>query len=444
YEDDYGYRLGTNSVKVRRSFSRMELTPFKRVILIMLIIVIAAIGGWFIGIYIATTGESKISNMNVGATEQEENVYKIVDTLGEALRSGDTSTVTDVLVSADNNQPVTEDEAESLVDYFERNQAMLTPFISKIKTQTNAFLDEDTKARKNRVSNLYYYIGEYKGKVAIMVHHAEINAVVKTDEKVKVKANGTDLSIKERRVEIPNVFPSEVVIEGTFAEEKDTLTFDFIKLFLDGNHDGFVARGILFKRGAGKSLVISTNAPEADVYVNGEKIHKTVKSGEDLNLDGLKPDDKVRLQYKGKMSSEEKVGDGNRRVSLEFKLEEFETRFNLPKKLVDGLEGRASNFFNAITNGVSTQNAGALAIAVDGNPGVQQKASTVMQELTQRYNSLLFSDLEVVNAVQGGDGVTLTVDFNFDSIDKAGTAGMQKDDAWVKFNTNGQVIDFGL
>ncbi|WP_460377226.1 hypothetical protein, partial [Paraclostridium bifermentans] len=49
YEDDYGYRLGTNSVKVRRSFSRMELTPFKRVILIMLIIVIAAIGGWFIG-----------------------------------------------------------------------------------------------------------------------------------------------------------------------------------------------------------------------------------------------------------------------------------------------------------------------------------------------------------------------------------------------------------
>lgn len=442
-DDEQDYRLGANSVRIKRNRKGFELTPFKKVVLIMLMFVLAAVGGWFIGLHIASKGESKLG-MDIGATEQEENVYKVVNALGEAIKDGDVGTVRDILISSDNNEPVTSEEAKSLIDYFERNQTQLIPFISKIRNQTDAFLDEDAKARKHRVANLFYYIGEHNGKVAIMVQHGGINLLVKTDEKVDIKANGTDVEVHERRVEIPNVFPTEVVIEGSFEEEKDSVTLDFISMFLKGEHDGLLARGILFKRGAGKRVTVLTNAPEATLFVNGEKTDKIVKAGEGLIVDGLKPEDKIRLQYKGKMSNEEKVGDGNRSIYLEFKLEEFETRFNLPKKLIDGLEQRATNFFNAITNGVSSQNTGALAIEVDANPEVQSKAGTTMQELTQRYNSLLFSDLEVVNAEQSGDSVTLTLDFNFDSIDKGGTAGIQHDDAWVKFNANGQIVDFNL
>lgn len=444
YDDnEQDYRLGANSVRIKRNRRGFELTPFKKIILIILMFVLAALGGWFLGLHIANKGESKLG-MNVGATEQEENVYKVVNALGEALKEGDIGAVRDIMISSDNNQPITSEEAKSLVDYFERNEKQLIPFISKIKNQTDAFLDEDEKARKHRVANLYYYIGEHNGKVAIMVQHGGINVLVRTDEKVDIKANGTEMEVNERRVEIPNVFPSEVVIEGSYEDYKDTLSLDFIEMYLKGNHDGLMARGILFKKGAGKSVIVTTNAPEATLYINGEKTDKIVKADEGLVVDGLKPEDKIRLQYKGKMSSEEKVDEGNKNIYLEFKLEEFETRFNLPKKLIDGLERRASNFFNAITNGVSSQNPGVLAIEVDSNPEVQGKASSTMQELTQRYNSLLFSDLEVVNAEQSGDSVTLTLDFNFDSIDKAGTAGIQHDDAWVKFNSNGQIVDFSM
>ena len=441
YEENY--RLGDNSVRVSRSRGGFELTPFKKIVLIMLMFVVSAIGGWFIGLHIATRGETKLG-LNVGATEQEENVYKIVNSFGEALKDGDVGTVRELLISSDSNQPVSTDEAKSLVDYFERNQTQLIPFISKIKNQTDAFLGEDANARKRRVANLYYYLGEHNGKVAIIVQHGGINLLVRTDKKVSVKANGTDMQVQERRVEIPNVFPSEVVINGEFEGDKDTLTLDFIKMYLKGNHDGLMARGILFKNGVGKSVTVSTNAPEAILFINGEKTDKVVKAGEGLSVDGLKSEDKIRLQYKGKMSSEEKVGDGNKNIYLEFKIEELETRFNLPKSLVDGLERRATNFFNAITNGVSSQNPGVLAIEVDSNPEVQAKASSTMQELTQRYSSLLFSDLEVVNAEQSGDSVTLTLDFNFDSIDKFGTAGIQHDDARVKFNSNGQIVDFSM
>lgn len=437
--------LGNNTTRVSRKVknSRRGKEPLdkrKRAGLLILLLLICSLVGWFIGLAIAN-GENKITlGDDSNLPDQEATLSAEVNKICNYLVSGDTSKIQDRFVIGETKASITKEEAKALADYFkdDEDDRNIKAFSSRLKSQVSGYLKDTLKTEDK-----YFYLSDKDNKLCIAINKPSLKLLVKTSQDVNVKANGTEVSVKDGKVEIPSVFPVKILVEATYGEETNSEEIDLLKDFLVGNsYTGSVTKLIL-KHGVGLKATILSNAPEGEVYLNGNKTDLTLEDGI-AHIDGLKEGDTIRVKYKDKMSKEEKIKDENTTLEFEFDLEELATRFNLPKTLVDNLENKAKVFLNSIGNAVGNQNAGAVIGGVQMSSNIQNKVSNRLTALISNYNSLVFSNITVTNATQGGDNYTLTLSYSFDTIGKTGQQEIANGSSWVKFSLSGEVIDFSL
>lgn len=453
-EDEDNVILGSNSTRVSRKVrvSRKNSEPWskgKRILVLILVLIVCAIVGWFVGVAVANKADGVLLNDDIGLSDQELILHDEINKICESISNGDTTKVQDKFIVSGTNSNISKEEAKVLIDYFEKSAEELKDdkvnqhrdirnFTSKLKLQVEAYLGDNLNTE-----NKYFYLAENKNKLCVAVNKPNLNLLVRTDKDVKIQANGTDVTLKDKRVNIPNVFPVKVLVESTYGDDTETLEVDLLKSFLTGNEFTGDVTQLVLKHGVGLKAGIYSNAPEGDIYVNGNLIDTKIEGGV-ARIDGLKEGDTIRVKYKNKMSKEEKMKNEDMSFDFEFDLSEFELRFNLPKRLVDDLENKTRFFLNSVGNAVGSQNNGVVLSGLADNGDVQGKASLRLFELISNYNSLLFTNINVTNATQAGDSTTITISYSFDTIDKTGGQELANGSCWIKFNSSGEIIDFSL
>lgn len=443
--DEENLTIGTNATRVSRKIrtSRRGEEPLskgKKIGLLILLLLICSLVGWFVGITIANKADQITLGDDSNLPDQESTLCAEVNKICDYLVSGDVTNIQDRFVVGEAKTNITKEEAKALADYFkdDEDSKNIKLFASRIKNQVSEYLKDTLK-----VEDKYFYLVDKDNKLCIAINKPSLRLLVKTDQDVGIKANGTEVNVTDSKVEIPSVLPVKVLIEATYGKETSSEEIDLLKDFLSGNsYTGSVTKLIL-KHGVGLRATIVSNAPEGEVYLNGNKTDIVLEEGL-AYVDGLKEGDTIRVKYKDKMSKEEKIKDENATLEFEFDLEEFATRFDLPKTLVDDLENKAKSFLNSIGNAVGNQNAGAVIGGVQMSSNIQNKVNNRLVALISNYNSLLFSNVTVTNATQGGDSYTLTLSYSFDTIGKTGQQEIANGSSWVKFSLSGEVVDFSL
>lgn len=418
----------------------IQLRPWHYVV----ISIILVLGAFLIGATLGTKIDLKVQK---SATESSENtqldiVYNYLEEVRVAIANHDIHTLESSMKGSEFD--LEKSDYKAIVEYFNDKDVLLNQFIAQLKSQGDVYLNGHPK------ENTFFYLDDIDGKIGIKVNKANVEIIPRTRiEDIVTEVEGGDRvnhnNKEDKNILIEGILPVTTKIKVEAGEWSEEHEYDFIKAFIKPTKmNGYdtTLRTLAFKHGAGISVNVVTNVDEAKLYING-KISDIKIGTTSYRVDALKEGDTLRAEYQGERSKEYKVRKENEMAELDFEIAKEEERFGVSKSAVDSGEVIAKNLLNTITNGVSSKDASVLKNVVDS--GIESQAHDVVNNLINKYNSLIFSDVKATNATMSGTRLDMTLEYSYECADSFGSSIIQQGDMSIAIDlSTAKVLSFNL
>lgn len=321
------------------------------------------------------------------------------DELRQALGSGSVGTVSS-LMKNEFGQSLDREYVKTLCTYFEGSTSKVDKFMGAINGQSSS-LGESVEPYKGSA----FYLDRVDDELVLKVKQIDVKVLVKAD-KAKLTVNGESMPLMDNNATFTSL-PKPLKMVATVDEFTDKQTLDLIDYFIANNkvkHEAAPASFIMFKKGYGEKVDVTTNVPKAQIFVNGKDTGKAIESERGTTVDGLRKGDVIRLMNEnGDMSTVFTVDCLQHDVKLEFNTNQPQEKqvMGLADSTYKAVSENTNNFLGKITECISSKDVMKIDNYVE--PSYAAKLKEDLSLFANNLDSGTFSDVKV-NTVEDRNG----------------------------------------
>lgn len=350
------------------------------------------------------------NNHNTSIVESSDTANQFVGDLKQSLATGDIGKVGEVIKS-EFGQDLSNEYIASLCSYFKDN-SKLNNFCNGLCGQISS-LSNVSKPYKGSL----FYLDKNDDKLIVKVREGNVKVLVKGDDAV-LTVDGTNVPFMDNTASFKSL-PKNLKLVATIEEFKDEHSLDMIDYFCKHNRvmsDTDEISTIMFKKGYGEKLTVTTNIPKAEIVVNGKVLSRTIQSEQGEEVYGLRKGDQIRLRNEeGDMSTMFLVDGLQHSVNLVFGSNKVEGKqvMGLPQDTYNAVVKNTNTFLNSVSASVESKDPMKIDNFVE--PEFKDKMKEQINMFLGSYESTRFSDVQINTVEQRNGYYVVNLNTNLDT-----------------------------